>query len=417
LAAGGVGRGGNIEVTTPKLSVTNGARLSSYTSGQGNGGDIIINARDNIKFDDAFAASTVEPTANGNAGNIKVNTGSLSLLNGGQFNASTFGQGKAGDIMIDARDAVDIDGVGSNGSSGIFSTVATTGIGKGGDITIQSGRLSVSNGLISSSSAGLGNAGDINISSSSVRLDGGAIAAQTNSTNGGNINLKAADFLLLRRGATISTTAGFASSGGNGGNITIDTPFIVAVPKENSDITANAFTGNGGNVNIRVQSIFGIEPRSESSLTSSDITASSQFGVQGQISIQEPEVQPTQGIIELPGKILDASNQIGQLCPRGAEAFRRPLSQFIVTGRGSLPPSPLQPLPGKGSIRQLASLDGEIKGQGDSRNLEDFKVGTAAIIEAQGFAKTPAGEILLVAEVPKATPYKATATAACPPSN
>jgi hypothetical protein len=33
----------------------------------GNGGDIIIDARDRIKFDDAFAASTVELTANGNA--------------------------------------------------------------------------------------------------------------------------------------------------------------------------------------------------------------------------------------------------------------------------------------------------------------------------------------------------------------
>ena len=138
--------------------------------------------------------------------------------------------------------------------------------------------------------------------------------------------------------------------------------------------------------------------------------------MQGQISIQQPEVQPTQGIIELPGEILDASNQIGQLCPRDEFAFRRPLSQFIVTGRGSLPPSPLQPLPGKGRIRQLASLDGETGRQGgqrDTRNLEDSKVATTAIIEAQGFVKTPAGEILLVAKVPEATPSAATTTPRC----
>ena len=36
--------------------------------------------------------------------------------------------------------------------------------------------------------------------------------------------------------------------------------FIVAVPKEDSDITANAFTENCGNINIITQGIFGIIP-------------------------------------------------------------------------------------------------------------------------------------------------------------
>lgn len=71
----------------------------------------------------------------------------------------------------------------------------------------------------------------------------------------------------------------------------------------------------GGNVNINVQSIFGIEARANQTLNS-DITASSQRGVQGQINITQPKVQPTQVIIELPGEFVDASNQIGQMCPR-----------------------------------------------------------------------------------------------------
>nr|WP_199784686.1 hypothetical protein [Nostoc sp. 'Lobaria pulmonaria (5183) cyanobiont'] len=55
----------------------------------------------------------------------------------------------------------------------------------------------------------------------------------------------------MRHGAQISTTAGTAEAGGNGGNINIDVPsgFIVAVPSENSDITANAFTGTSGRLN------------------------------------------------------------------------------------------------------------------------------------------------------------------------
>ncbi|MEH2180153.1 hypothetical protein [Nostoc sp.] len=42
------------------------------------------------------------------------------------------------------------------------------------------------------------------------------------------------DLLLLRRGAQISTNTGTAEKGGDGGNININSKFIVAVPKENS---------------------------------------------------------------------------------------------------------------------------------------------------------------------------------------
>ncbi len=487
--SGGQGNAGNIFLDTSSLFVTNRGNLLSSTSGRGNGGDIIIDTRDTVKFDNAIAYSAVEPTGFGNAGNIKLNTGSLSLLNGGFLSATTNGQGNAGDIAINVRDTVKIDGVNSNNRpsgifsaaatqgigkggniavqsgklslsegavissssggqgnagdiainvrdtvkidgvnsnrrSGIFSAVfprpevllnnvATQGIGKGGNIAVQSGKLSLSNAVISSSSGGQGNAGDININSGAVRLDESGIVAVTNSRDGGNINLKAADFLLLRRGSVISTTAGLASSGGNGGNISLDTPFIVAVPKEDSNIAATAFTGNGGNVNINVQSIFGIEPRLEESPNSSDITASSQFGVQGQVSIQQPEVQPTQAILELPAQIVDASNQIGQLCPRGELAFRRPLSKFIVTGRGSLPPSPLQPMPGKTGTRQLATLDNsptQIRAQDLAPILP---TPSSPIIEAQGFMKNANGEIFLVTQVPSSTPSAATTTAAC----
>ncbi len=414
LATRGIGRGGNIEITTPSLSVTNGAILLSSTFGRGNGGDIIIDTRDTVKFDNAKAYSTVESTGFGNAGNIKLNTGSLSLLNGGFLSAITNGQGNAGDIAINVRDTVKIDGVNGNQISGIVSAVTTQAIGKGGNIAVQSEKLSLSKGaLISSSSAGQGNAGDININSGAVRLDESEIEAVTNSSDGGNINLKAADFLLLRRGSGISTTAGFASSSGNGGNISIDTPFIVAVPREDSDITANAFTGNGGKVNINVQSIFGIKPRSQASPNSSDITASSQYGVQGQVSIKQPEVQPTQAILELPAQIVDASNQIGQLCPRGELAFRRPLSKFIVTGRGNLPPSPLQPMPGKTGTRQLATLDNSPTRIRAQSLVPLLPTPSSPIIEAQGFAKNANGEIFLVAQAPSSTPSAATTTAAC----
>jgi filamentous hemagglutinin family protein len=307
----GIGNAGDIRITTGTLLLKDGGNISAFNGGQGSGGNIILDVA-NITTFDGFA----------------LNTGSLSLVNGGQLNASIFGKGEAGSIIINARDAVDINGVGSNGNSGIFSVVGATGVGKGGDITIQSEKLSVLNAFIASSGAGLGNAGDININTDSVLLDAGAIGADTNSTNGGNINLTAKDSLILRRGGNITTSAGFARAGGDGGNINIDARFIVAVPNENSKILANAFSGKGGSVNIKTQGIFGIEARPEPTDTS-DITASSEIGVQGQVIIQEPNIQPEQGLVELPTQLVDVSNQMSQICPRGAYA-KRPLGEFIV---------------------------------------------------------------------------------------
>jgi large exoprotein involved in heme utilization and adhesion len=76
------------------------------------------------------------------------------------------------------------------------------------------------------------------------------------------------DLLQLRRNSQISTNAGKAQAIGDGGNITINAPngFIVAKPQENSDITANAFTGSGGKVQINATGIFGIAPRSREDL-------------------------------------------------------------------------------------------------------------------------------------------------------
>lgn len=104
------------------------------------------------------------------------------------------------------------------------------------------------------------------------------------------------------------TNAGTAEAGGNNGNITINVNngFLVAVPREDSDISANAYTGIGGNVRINAQDVFGIQARSQLTIES-DITASSQLGVQGQVTIIQPNIQPTQGLIELPTDILDSN--------------------------------------------------------------------------------------------------------------
>jgi len=212
----------------------------------------------------------VEPKGTGNGGSIDVKTRVLSLTNGAQLAASCFGKGNAGNIVIDAHDKINFAGLDSDGFySGAFSTVETGGVGKGGDINLNTkGLLLLNNGVITANSSGEGKAGDIQVEASSITLNQGAIASVTLSGDGGNITLSPTNILRLRRGSQISTTAGFAQAGGNGGNITINTPngFIVAVPNENSDISANAFTATGGKVTVNATGIYGIIPRSQEDL-------------------------------------------------------------------------------------------------------------------------------------------------------
>ena len=341
----GTGNAGNISITTGTLSLTNGAQMGASTFGQGNAGNVTITARDRVSFDGvdsngfpSGAFSSVE-SGGGNGGNVSITTGTLSLTNGGVVSAATFGQGNAGNVTITARDRVSFDGVGSNGfPSGAASTVQSGGIGQGGRIAINTERFSITNGArLTASSQGQGAAGNLEVAARQLRLDNqGSIQAQTASGQGGNITLQIPDFLLLRRGSFISTTAGTAQAGGNGGNITLNGNFIVAVPQENSNLSANAFSGRGGNIRITTQGLFGIAPRSSATTGLSSITASSQFGISGTITLNTPDVDPSRGTATLPTGVVDINALIASSCV----ARRSRQGRFVITGTGGLATQP-----------------------------------------------------------------------------
>jgi filamentous hemagglutinin family protein len=415
LQTGGIGSGGSIEVTTGRLNLSNNAEISAGTFNQGNGGDIGINAEQIDLRGSSKITTQVNGAAKGNAGNLSIKTQLLNVQEESQISSATFGNGNGGNLKVKA-DSIILTGSDSEFATGLLSSVDERANGKGGDIDITTNNLDIrDNAQISSGSIGTGDAGDIRINANYLEIfgKGSAIASLTNVGNGGDITLDIGDLLLLRRGGLISTTAGRSQAGGDGGNISINSPFIVAVPNENSDIRANAFSGKGGNVNINVQNIFGIEPRPKDT-NLSDITASSDLGVQGQITITQPQVQPPQKLIELPTAFVDASTKFAQICPRGRNA--KPLGSFVVTGRGSLPPNSFEPLAGNTSLSPLASLDGENADTKLQKIVETDTGNSAPIVEAQGLVKTADGNIMLVAEAPTATPTATSSSAMCPAS-
>jgi filamentous hemagglutinin family protein len=398
----GSGQGGNITVETDSLIVTNGAAVTAGTFGTGNGGNVYVVAN-TIALDgttpDAQSVSVIDSgvgtTGSGRGGNINLKTNSLNVTNGAAVTASTGGTGDGGNVDVTANTIV-LDGTGTspNGQfpSVIASEVRTTGSGRGGDVIVETGLLTVTNwASVSSSSFGTSSAGNLNISAHTLRLDRGLIESVSFSDDGANILLTVRDLLLMRRGSAISTSAGLGASVGNGGNITLRTPLLVAIPREDSNVTANASQGRGGAVDI-IANLFGIQPRPRQTPLS-DITASSETGIQGTIVIASPDVDPNRGLVPLPVAVTDPSNKIDQQCAAGTSIGS---SQFVVTGQGGLPASPEDNANSTIAIARLAKIPTNTPGTIVAPQKADRPIlNPAPIVEAQTAIRQANGRIRL----------------------
>ena len=341
----GVRKGGDIEINTRNLSINNGSQLQASTRGKGDAGNIKITATDKISVDSinnkgsvrSGALSIVENTGEGKGGNVEIITRNLSLTNGGTLATSSSGKGEAGNVKITATGDISFDGFGSVA----LSTLEKGAKGKGGNIDITTRNLSLTNGgTLTSSTFGEGEAGNIFLNANTITLNKGAIESQSVSSTGGNINIStkdSKDYLLLRNTSKISTNSVSSDKNGNGGNIFINSPLIIALPG-NNDISANANAGNGGRVDINSKGLFGIKFRPIGSDFTSDITASSDFGPSGIVNISTPGSDPGKDSTVLPTVPTDASNQIAQTCNASRE------NKFIIAGRGGLPPNADDPL-------------------------------------------------------------------------
>jgi large exoprotein involved in heme utilization and adhesion len=250
-----------------------------------------------------------------------------------------------------------------------------------------------------------GQAGNLTIIANSLTLNQGSITAETGTSGaegGANITLKGLDLLLMGNESLISANAlGTA----NGGNITIDSKFIVATPptgSEGSDIVANAVNGDGGRVNITTEGLFDTDFRPRRTPLN-DITASSETGAAGVVSITTPNVDPSRGLGELPTNLVDAQGLIDRSCTAGrGSAFN---SSFTVTGRGGLPSNPLEPLNSDAVVSNWVSLDSEQENPDSAAtNTNPASTTPNQIVEAQGWVKTPDGRVILVAQAPTVTP-------------
>ncbi|MBD2354226.1 filamentous hemagglutinin N-terminal domain-containing protein [Tolypothrix sp. FACHB-123] len=486
---GATGNGGLLKIKTDNLSIFDGAVIIAKTAGSGNAGQIEIDAT-NLEiqgkegnFLPTTIAANVQWNATGAGGKLNIITETLSLMDGGQIATSTFGNGNAGELSIQAKD-INLSGFISGGSSGVFSNASneTEGVrnqfrsqGNGGKLTIDTDKLTIQNGAtiaasnfssrdqsitpgegaagdilinarflemfnnnseipssinastwkggggniqlniqesiianndskitaetkgtanggtirattnllelnsgasISTSSTGLGLAGDIFIEANLIRTNQGEIIATSTQSGGGTINLNS-NLLFLRNNSLISSSV--TDSTGGGGNILINSDFVVGV--NNSDIRANAVFGPGGNIFISTNGIF--------LPTDSEIDASSQFGVDGAVTITNPDAANKINNAELPQDVIDASQQVVASCKKNRD------NQFVISGRDGLPQNPTHILSSQNTWNDLRNLSENTR-ETTKANLPQTDNNQTQIIEAQEWIVNSNGTVELV---------------------
>ncbi|MBK1989628.1 filamentous hemagglutinin N-terminal domain-containing protein [Sphaerospermopsis aphanizomenoides BCCUSP55] len=378
---------GNIRIETNKLIMTDRGRLSADTYGKGDAGDITVTAQQVELKNQGGIVSLARDNVDNNSGNIELNSRTVSITDDAFISVSNRGKGNAGNVTINATDSVLLERKGF-----IASSVRNTGTGKGGNININTNLLTVTDqGKIEAQNEGQG--------------DGGSIAIKTEN-------------LLLRRQSKITATAGSTTNPGNGGSITINAKdgFVIAVPSENSDIIANAFGGNGGKIEINANRILGFQNQANLSSAqlkaienngTSDISASSDVGQNGQVSLNTLSIDPTQGLLQLPTNLVDTSRLIAQSCGSNSNVAKGK-SEFVITGRGGLPPSPDETLKPGAILPEWVVNNTGSSGNNSvnmpERNLKQLSANNSdTLVEAVGMVRSANGDIVFTAQPTTAT--------------
>ena len=333
-------RGGRISIQvdgTLELSI---ADILSAVIGDRIGGNVEISARQVIGRADAGIITATFPSSTGPAGDIIIQTELLEWSNTSAnaflpatIEASTVGDSPGGDVTIDTARLVLRNGVTLATTSGFLfgDGTVTPAAGPGGNISIRASESvevigespdAVFASTIGTSALTDSDGGNISIETPRLLVSGGGrIASETlGAGRGGQIFITASDLTLADR-ANI-TADGLGT--GSGGNLDLDVDSLRL--DEGSQITATAASGTGGNLAIDVAS--SLQLRGESSilaeaggignggniaidastialLDNSTIAANAFEGNGGNIAIA------TQGIFTSPDSSITASSQFG----------------------------------------------------------------------------------------------------------
>ena len=225
---------------------------------------------------------------------------------------------QGGNITLSAA-SLSVDGGGLS--------VLSRGTQTGGNIVVDTtGQVTLAGGAsITASSIGSGNAGNIALNAGSQLLvHDSSITTDAAQASGGNIAIRAVDAIHLVNSRISTSVQGGPQT--SGGNITID-PTIFTL--QNGHVLAQAVQGQGGNISITAGTFLADQ--------NSVVSASSEFGLSGSVTLQSPVSNVSGTLATLPQRPLEAQNLLRQHCAAQANGQ---LSSLVVSSRDTAPSEP-----------------------------------------------------------------------------
>ena len=263
----GSGTGGSIIIEATQLDIVNQGNLNGRASdGSGDAGDIRITA-ETLNIEQGLI--NLVTSTSGTGGTLSIDSNSLHL-DQAELSASATGGGDAGAVNIST-----LFGLLEN-KTNISSD--TTGDGTGGDILISANTLDILSGtVITSSATGPSDAGDVTLLvPDQLQIVSATVQTTSARSGGGSIEIQTQNRIRIDNGL-ISASANGVTTDSGGGNVSIDPELFTL---RQSQIVAQANAGTGGNISLVANNF----------VTDSEslISASSQRGIDGTVSIESP---------------------------------------------------------------------------------------------------------------------------------
>jgi filamentous hemagglutinin family protein len=403
------GDAGSLTITTGSLIVHDGAGVSTRTIGNGQGGNLNVNASElieltglstNGKSRSELVADTLkeknadnDTLKNGNAGSLTITTINLIVRDGATISTATYGKGNGGDLNINASKSIELIGTSIDGqfSSSLFAQTKRSG--DAGNLSLATEELTILDGAaINNQSMGTGTAGNLKLDvSGALLVENSDISTNANQSSGGAINITSGDIRLFGDSDIRTNTS---TGTGNGGDINLTADSIVAF--DDSDIIAAASDGSGGNINLDTPAFFG-DGYQDSSLNTNqnslednnraDVNATGAFN--GIITL--PDVSFIQNnLATLPQVFLNTNDLIASSCIARRD---RQTGSFTITGKDSLP----TPSQSNDSAYPTGTVQTIPSQSFDNSNNRPWKKGDP-IIEPTGVYRLPNGELVMSRE-------------------
>jgi len=269
------GSAGNIDVSTKRVVIQEGAGIGSRSYSHAKGGSININASESIQllgfspFNPFITSNiTTSTLTSGKAGDITVSTERFMAQDGGVIISLTRGAGAGGSVIVNATNSVQLVNSVELINSGrdyvpSYLAASTFSTGDAGNLTINTSKMLVGNmATVNTSTIGSGSAGNITINASDLeirnRVSSSAIIPDSNtqkvfgvpsvpSGSSGKVTINAGRLRITGSGVVSVKNEGI----GNAGTLIINAESISLDNK--SSITASTASGEGGDIQVNVQ--------------------------------------------------------------------------------------------------------------------------------------------------------------------